>query len=88
MASSYLFPLHVPCDDVDANPPVGEVAVQLLSTEQGTASQHTALQETPGRQTSERQMNSWIKFDQSYLAEGSERAIILLFLGGCPPQMN
>lgn len=49
MTPSYLFSLHVPSGDVDAYSPVGEVAVQLFSPEQGAASQHAALQKAPGR---------------------------------------
>lgn len=43
----YLLSLHVPRGDVDTHFPVREVAVQLLSPEQSTSSQQTALEETP-----------------------------------------
>lgn len=46
--SSHLLSLHVPSGDVDANSPVGEEAVQLLSPKQGTTTQHAALHKTPG----------------------------------------
>ena len=51
MISSHLLSLHVPGGYVDAHFPVGEVAVQLLSPEQGTASQHAALQKASAKYT-------------------------------------
>lgn len=56
MISFYLLSLHVPSGYVDAHSPVGEVAVQLLGPEQGTASQHAALQKAPGKDTLERKI--------------------------------
>ena len=49
MVSFYILSLHVPRGYVYAHSPVREVAVQLLSPEQGTTSQHTALQKAPGK---------------------------------------
>lgn len=60
MSSSYLLSLHVPSGYVDAHSPVREVAVQLLGPEQGTASQHAALQKAPGKHTFERKISTSI----------------------------
>lgn len=46
-SQNYLLSLHVPSGDVDTHFPVGEVAVQLLGTQQSTTSQQTPLKETP-----------------------------------------
>lgn len=61
MISSYLLSLHVPSGYIDAHSPVGEVAVQLLCPEQGTASQHAALQKAPGKCTLERKISTPIR---------------------------
>ncbi len=60
MISSHLLSLHVPSGYIDAHSPVGEVAVQLLSPEQGTASQHTAFQKAPRKDTLERKISTSI----------------------------
>lgn len=58
--NSYLLSLHVPRGDIDAHSPVGEVTVQLLSPEQGAASQHAPLQKAPEKYTLERKVSTSI----------------------------
>lgn len=67
--SSYLLSLHVPRGYEDAHSPVREVAVQLLSPKQGTASQHAALQKAPRKYTGK----SAVLLQPTCLAECSQR---------------